>query len=78
MPWVDKPKSILGGYLAGQTSGLELIDLTFGISSPYGKLSKTFLIWMKDVPSDPWFPMKEDEVVKGKKEWDVNVLKIMK
>ena len=56
MPWVDKPKAILEGYLGGQAGGAALADLLFGRANPSGKLAETFPLRQADVPSDPWFP----------------------
>lgn len=42
MPWLDKVKGVLEGYLGGQALGGAIADLLFGIASPSGKLAETF------------------------------------
>ena len=56
MPWVDAPKAILEGYLAGQAGGAAIADLLFGRGNPSGKLAETFPLQQADVPADVWFP----------------------
>jgi beta-glucosidase len=42
MPWLDKIKAVLEGYLGGQALGGAIADLLFGLASPSGKLAETF------------------------------------
>ena len=56
MPWVDLPKVILEGYLAGQAGGRAVVDVLFGMVNPSGKLAETYPLHQTDVPSDAWFP----------------------
>ena len=56
MSWVDGPKAILEGYLAGQAGAGGLVDVLFGVVSPSGKLAETFPLARESVPSDIWFP----------------------
>ena len=56
MPWVDRPRAILEGYLAGQGGGAGLADILFGRVSPGGKLAETFPLAQAHVPADRWFP----------------------
>ena len=56
MPWVDGPKAILEGYLAGQGGGAAIADVLFGRVNPSGKLAETFPLRQVDVPADRWFP----------------------
>ncbi|MEH6956591.1 glycoside hydrolase family 3 C-terminal domain-containing protein [Neobacillus drentensis] len=42
MPWLDRVKGVLEGYLGGQALGGAIADLLFGHTSPSGKLAETF------------------------------------
>lgn len=42
MPWLDKVKGLLEGYLGGQALGGAIADILFRIASPSGKLAETF------------------------------------
>ncbi|KAL3931057.1 MAG: hypothetical protein SGBAC_011488 [Bacillariaceae sp.] len=55
-------QAILEGYLLGQASGLAIVDLLFGKSSPCGRLPETMPISAKDIPSDLYFPGTRDRV----------------
>lgn len=56
MDWVEAPKAILEGYLAGQAGGAAIADVLFGRANPSGKLAETFPLQQADVPADRWFP----------------------
>ncbi|PFO07769.1 glycosyl hydrolase [Bacillus sp. AFS076308] len=62
MPWVDRAKGILEGYLGGQASGGAIADLLFGEANPSGKLAETFPVRLKDNPSYLNFPGEGDRV----------------
>ena len=62
MPWVDGPKAILEGYLAGQGGGAAIADILFGRVNPSGKLAETFPVRQADVPADRWFPGTDRQV----------------
>jgi beta-glucosidase len=42
MPWLNRVKGVLEGYLGGQALGGAIADLLFGHTSPSGKLAETF------------------------------------
>lgn len=42
MPWLDKVKGLLEGYLCGQALGGAIADILFGLANPSGKLAETF------------------------------------
>lgn len=42
MPWLDKVKGLLEGYLGGQALGGAIADILFGLANPSGKLAETF------------------------------------
>ncbi|MFP6836887.1 MAG: glycoside hydrolase family 3 C-terminal domain-containing protein, partial [Pseudomonadales bacterium] len=56
MSWVDAPKAIVEGYLAGQAGGAAVVDVLSGLVNPSGKLAETFPLKQADVPADRWFP----------------------
>jgi beta-glucosidase len=62
MPWIEKTKGILEGYLGGQAFGGAVADLLFGEISPSGKLAETFPMKLSDNPSFLNFPGDGDTV----------------
>ncbi|WP_420490431.1 glycoside hydrolase family 3 C-terminal domain-containing protein [Neobacillus niacini] len=62
MPWIDKVKGVLEGYLGGQALGGAIADLLFGDANPSGKLAETFPKKLSDNPSFLNFPGEGDKV----------------
>ncbi len=62
MPWVNRVKGILEGYLGGQASGGAVADLLYGEVNPSGKLAETFPVRLEHNPSFLNFPGKENKV----------------
>jgi beta-glucosidase len=62
MPWLDKVKGLLEGYLGGQALGGAIADILFGDSNPSGKLAETFPNQLSDNPSYLFFPGDENRV----------------
>lgn len=62
MPWIDKVKGVLEGYIGGQAVGGAMADLLFGIANPSGKLAETFPQKLSDNPSYLNFPGEGDTV----------------
>lgn len=62
MPWLDKAKAVLEGYLGGQAVGGAVADLLFGEANPSGKLAETFPVRLSDNPSYLFFPGEGDRV----------------
>ncbi|NKB99163.1 MAG: glycosyl hydrolase [Pseudomonadales bacterium] len=56
MPWVDQPKAILEGYLAGQAGGSAIAEVLLGLREPGGRLAETFPVDVGDVAADKHFP----------------------
>ncbi|WP_334073305.1 MULTISPECIES: glycoside hydrolase family 3 C-terminal domain-containing protein [Paenibacillus] len=62
MPWLDKTKAVLEGYLGGQAFGGAVADLLLGIANPSGRLAETFPVRLSDNPSYLFFPGEGDRV----------------
>jgi len=62
MPWIDKAKAVLEGWLCGQACGSAIADLLFGVINPSGKLQETFALQLEDNPSYLFFPGEEGKV----------------
>ncbi|WP_424766383.1 glycoside hydrolase family 3 C-terminal domain-containing protein [Paenibacillus sp. sgz302251] len=62
MPWLDKAKAVLEGYLGGQAVGGAIAALLFGDANPSGKLAETFPLKLSDNPSFLNFPGEGDKV----------------
>jgi beta-glucosidase len=56
MPWLNRVKGVLEGYLGGQALGGAIADLLFGHTSPSGKLAETFPKKLMHNPSYLNFP----------------------
>jgi beta-glucosidase len=62
MPWINKVKGLLEGYLGGQALGGAIADILFGDANPSGKLAETFPKKLSDNPSFLNFPGEGDKV----------------
>jgi Beta-glucosidase-related glycosidases len=56
LPWIDKVKAVLLGYLSGEGGGKAIAHLLLGSSVPCGKLAETWPIKLEDVPTYCYFP----------------------
>ena len=56
MPWENRVKGILEGYLGGQAGGGAIADILTGRVNPSGKLAETFPLRAEDNPSYASFP----------------------
>jgi beta-glucosidase len=56
MPWVNKAKSILQSWYAGQEYGNALFEILTGIVNPSGKLPTTFPRHIEDTPAYSSYP----------------------
>ena len=59
MPWLDKCKALIHGYLCGQAGASAMLQAIMGQINPSGKLSESYPLKYEDVPSAPYFPAKE-------------------
>ncbi len=62
MPWIDKAKAVMEGYLWGQAGAGAVCKLLMGIANPCGKLAETFPVALEHNPSYLNFPGENDEV----------------
>lgn len=56
MPWKDKVKGILLGYLGGQAGGSACANVLLGKVSPSGKLAESWPLALEDTPCSSYFP----------------------
>ena len=56
MPWVNKAKSILQSWYAGQEYGDALFEILTGLVNPSGKLPTTFPRHIEDTPAYSSYP----------------------
>ena len=59
MPWLDKCKAVIHGYLCGQAGAGAMLQAIMGEINPSGKLAESYPIKYEDVPSAPYFPAKQ-------------------
>lgn len=56
MPWKDKVKGIITGYLGGEAGGKAIVNCLVGKVNPSGKLAETYPIKLEDTPCYNNFP----------------------
>ncbi|MCM3700269.1 beta-glucosidase [Paenibacillus macerans] len=59
MPWIDKVKGLLHGYLGGQAGARAILRVLSGDVNPSGKLAETYPLRYEDTPSSRYFPGNE-------------------
>lgn len=62
MPWIDRCKAIIHGYLGGQAGAGAMADALTGKLNPSGKLSETWPLVYEDTPACKYFPGLEKTV----------------
>ncbi|MBP3951703.1 beta-glucosidase family protein [Bacillus suaedae] len=62
MPWINKVKGLVHGYLSGQAGAKAILRVLSGEVNPSGKLAETYPIHYADTPSYHQFPGKEVSV----------------
>jgi beta-glucosidase len=65
MPWADRVKAIVEGWLCGQAGGGAIADVLTGAVNPSGKLSETFPRSIYDTPTFPHFPARNRQANYG-------------
>ena len=56
MPWLDKCKAVVHGYLCGQAGAGAMADILSGKANPSGKLAETWPISQEETPTFKYFP----------------------
>jgi len=59
MPWADKVKAIVHGYLGGQAGASAMLNVLTGKVNPSGRLNETYPIHYEDTPAYEYYPSKE-------------------
>ena len=59
MPWADKVKAIVHGYLGGQAGASALLNVLTGKVNPSGRLNETYPVRYEDTPCFAYYPSKE-------------------
>ena len=62
MPWLDKCRAVVHGYLCGQAGASAVLKVLVGGVNPSGKLTETYPIAYEDTPSAPYFPARQRTV----------------
>ncbi|WP_080848737.1 beta-glucosidase family protein [Cytobacillus gottheilii] len=62
MPWIDKVKCLLHGYLGGQAGARAILRVLSGDVNPSGKLAESYPLRYEDTPSYHNFPGNEASV----------------
>jgi beta-glucosidase len=65
MPWIDRAKAIIEGWLGGQAGGGAIADVLTGAVNPSGKLSETFPKCLYETPAFPHFPARNRQANYG-------------
>ena len=65
MPWADRAKAIVEGWLGGQAGGGAIADVITGRTNPSGKLSETFPKRLQDTPTFLDFPARNRQAIYG-------------
>ena len=59
MPWADKVKAIVQGYLGGQAGASAMLNVLTGKVNPSGRLNETYPMQYEDTPAYVYYPSKE-------------------
>ncbi|MBQ8518638.1 MAG: glycoside hydrolase family 3 C-terminal domain-containing protein [Agathobacter sp.] len=59
MPWADKVKAIVQGYLGGQAGASAMLNVLTGKVNPSGRLNETYPLHYEDTPAYAYYPSKE-------------------
>ena len=59
MPWIDRVKAVVHGYLGGQAGASAMLAVLTGKLNPSGKLNETYPLCYEDTPAYAYYPGKE-------------------
>lgn len=63
MPWINKVKAIVHGYLPGQAGAGAILDVLTGAFNPCGKLAESYPMNLEDVPCNNYYPGRSRNIV---------------
>lgn len=63
MPWFKQVKSVITGYLGGESGGKAMVNTLLGDNNPSGKLAETYPKKLEDTPCYNYFPGNEINVL---------------
>ncbi len=59
LPWLDRCRGLIHGYLSGQAGAGAMADLLTGAVNPSGKLAESYPLSYQDTPNHAYFPGRE-------------------
>ena len=62
MPWINKVKGVITGYLGGEAGGKAIIRCITGEINPSGKLAESYVYSLEDIAANKYFPGNEINV----------------
>lgn len=62
MPWLDRCRGLVHGYLCGQAGASAVLRVILGEVNPSGKLSESYPVKYEDCSTSAYFPAKERSV----------------
>ncbi len=62
MPWLDRCRALVHGYLCGQAGASAVLKVILGEVNPSGKLSESYPFKYEDCSSAPYFPARQRNV----------------
>ena len=83
MPWKDKVKAIITGYLGGEAGASAMVNCLIGKVNPSGKLAETYPIRLEDTPCYRNFPGTEvsveykESIYVGYRYYDKNNIEVL-
>lgn len=83
MPWKDKVKAIITGYLGGEAGSKAMVNCLLGIVNPSGKLSETYPKKIEDTPCYNNYPGTElsveykESIYVGYRYYDTNNIDVL-
>lgn len=83
MPWKDKVKAIITGYLGGEAGGKAIVNCLLGKVNPSGKLAETYPLKLEDTPCFKNYPGTEvtveyqESIYVGYRYYDTNDTEVL-
>ena len=83
MPWKDKAKAIITGYLGGEAGAKAMVNCILGKANPSGKLAETYPERIEDTPCYKNYPGTEltveyqESIYVGYRYYDINNINVL-